>query len=58
MPKSRPEYWKPKIETNRERDKKVLTWLSDAGWDSMVVWQCDLRDLDGTIERVEAFLRH
>ena len=58
LPKSRPEYWKPKIETNQERDKKVLTRLGEAGWDSMVVWQCDLRDLDDTVERVEAFLRH
>ena len=56
LPKSRPEYWVPKIETNRERDNKVLTELRDVGWDSMVVWQCELRDLDATVHRVEDYL--
>lgn len=51
------EHWKPKIETNQERDKMVLTRLVDAGWASMVVWQCDLRDLEGSEQRVKAFLR-
>lgn len=58
LPKSRPEYWKPKIETNKERDKRVLSQLGVSGWESMVVWQCDLRDLDDIVARVEAFLSH
>lgn len=57
LPKSRPEYWKPKIETNRERDKRVLTELREAGWRPFVVWQCELKDLEGAGGRVEAFLR-
>lgn len=57
LPKSRPEYWTSKIETNRERDKRVLTELRDAGWESLVVWQCELRDIEVAVDRVEAFLR-
>ena len=57
LPKSRPEYWRPKIETNKERDKRVLTELQEAGWEPLVVWQCELRDIKGTVDRVEAFLR-
>ena len=57
LPKSRPEYWRPKIETNKERDKRVLTELRDAGWEPLVVWQCELRDIEGAVGRVEAFLR-
>jgi DNA mismatch endonuclease, patch repair protein len=57
LPKSRQEYWLPKIETNRERDKRALTELRDAGWEPLVVWQCELRDLEGAVDRVEAFLR-
>lgn len=56
LPKSRPEYWAPKIEANRERDNRVLTELHNIGWDSMVVWQCELRDLDTTVHRVEGYL--
>ena len=57
LPKSRPEYWKPKIETNRERDKEALSALRDAGWEPKVVWQCELRELDDVIRDVEFFLR-
>ena len=57
LPKSRPEYWKPKIETNKERDKRALTELREAGWGPFVVWQCELRDLEGAVGRVEAFLK-
>ncbi|WP_420586559.1 very short patch repair endonuclease [Ruegeria sp.] len=56
LPKSRPEYWVPKIETNKERDNRVLTELHDIGWDSMVIWQCEIRDLDATVRRVEDYL--
>jgi DNA mismatch endonuclease (patch repair protein) len=57
LPKSRPEYWTSKIETNRERNKRVLTELRHAGWEPLVVWQCELRDIEGAIDQVEAFLR-
>ena len=55
-PKSRLDYWENKIETNQERDKVALRRLDDAGWKALVVWQCELRDLDATVARVEAFL--
>lgn len=56
LPKSRLEYWTTKIETNRERDRVALTRLGEAGWEAMVVWQCELRDMDEALRRVEAFL--
>ena len=55
-PKSRAEYWLPKIEANKARDNRVLTLLGDKGWQAMVVWQCELRDLSSTVERVVTFL--
>lgn len=57
LPKSRPEYWQPKIETNKERDRRALTELQEAGWEPLVVWQCELRDLEGAVGRVEGFLK-
>ena len=57
LPKSRPDYWPSKIETNKERDRRVLTELRDAGWEPLVVWQCELKDLEGAVDRVEAFLK-
>lgn len=55
-PKSRGEYWLPKIEANRVRDNLALTKLSDMGWQTFVVWQCELRDPEAAIQRVVAFL--
>jgi DNA mismatch endonuclease, patch repair protein len=57
-PKSRAEYWLPKIEANKDRDNRALTLLGEKGWQAMIVWQCDLRDPGGAVERVVAFLDH
>lgn len=55
-PKSRADYWKPKLKANRERDALRLSQLSELGWSSMVVWQCELRDMESTFRRVREFL--
>ncbi len=43
LPKSRVEYWRRKIETNKERDRRVKGELRKLGWKAIVVWQCQLR---------------
>ena len=43
LPKSRVEYWKPKIEANRSRDAAVSQRLNLDGWREMVIWECQLR---------------
>lgn len=42
--KTRTEYWSPKIAGNRARDERHLQALRDAGWEVLVVWECDLPD--------------
>lgn len=44
LPKSRPEYWAPKIDATRLRDARAVQALTDGGWQSLIVWQCELRD--------------
>jgi DNA mismatch endonuclease (patch repair protein) len=56
LPKSRLEYWQNKIATNQERDRVQLTQIRQAGWESMVVWQCEIKDLAEVSARVLAFL--
>ena len=41
-PKSNAEFWRKKIETNVERDKKNLEVVQKAGWKVIVVWECEL----------------
>ncbi|MEX0922273.1 MAG: very short patch repair endonuclease [Rhodovibrionaceae bacterium] len=56
LPKSRLDYWEPKIQKNRMRDRKNVSALKDAGWSVEVVWQCELRSLEAVIARLVDFL--
>lgn len=42
-PKSNSEFWAAKIETNRARDARNLIALRELGWDTLVVWECEMR---------------
>lgn len=43
-PKTNGEYWAAKIERNRKRDAEAIGALSDIGWRSCVIWECELRE--------------
>lgn len=42
-PSSNKEYWYSKIQRNVERDKKNIAELRAAGWNVLVVWECELK---------------
>lgn len=44
LPKSKVEYWRKKIEANKERDKNTIAQLNELGWETAVIWQCETRD--------------
>ena len=56
MPKSRKEFWGPKLESNRIRDQRVQRELSRLGWKVLVVWECETRQLEHTKNKIHAFL--
>ncbi|MET0084739.1 MAG: very short patch repair endonuclease [Sedimenticola sp.] len=43
-PKSRSEFWKKKLERNRERDKEVNEALAEDGWLVMRFWEHEIMD--------------
>lgn len=43
-PKANAEYWRNKIARNRDRDAAVRRRLAETGWDSRIVWECELRN--------------
>lgn len=55
-PKSRPEFWGPKLERNRQRDAEKEMALRELGWDVLTVWQCEIRDREALVERLRGFL--
>ena len=44
FPKSRIQYWEPKIQGNRRRDKLVSSTLRHRGWAVLRFWDTDLHD--------------
>lgn len=44
LPKSRREFWEPKLAGNVERDKRTQAALVALGWMVMVIWECETRD--------------
>lgn len=56
VPKSRPEFWVPKLEGNRRRDLATQAEARQLGWDTFIVWECELRDRDQLTKRLEEFL--
>ena len=55
-PKSNRDYWLPKLKRNVVRDIEHLARLSELGWDSLVVWECEVRTGDGIADRIREFL--
>ena len=55
-PKSRPEFWEPKLARNRARDEEKCAELHEAGWDVLTLWQCEIKDRTALAERLAAFL--
>ncbi|HRO09573.1 MAG TPA: DNA mismatch endonuclease Vsr [Saprospiraceae bacterium] len=43
LPKTRSEWWKNKIKDTNARDRKSLEELKELGWNTMIVWECELK---------------
>lgn len=43
LPKTRPQWWKAKIEGTRARDKRTKWLLKKLGWKVITVWECGLK---------------
>lgn len=56
IPKSRVEYWEPKLIQNVKRDRQNCERLRALGWKSLVVWECELTDRPKLVERLRRFL--
>ena len=56
VPKANREYWLGKVARNRARDAKSLAALEAAGWRSLVLWECELKDESRLADRLRSFL--
>ena len=42
LPESNALFWQKKIEGNKLRDAKVVKRLKEVGWQSLIIWQCQV----------------
>jgi DNA mismatch endonuclease (patch repair protein) len=56
LPKSRIDFWLPKLEGNRIRDQANLERLSSLGWRVLLVWECQLRDREQLVNELRRFV--
>lgn len=57
LPKTRPEYWQPKIAATRLRDARNEATLAELGWTVLNLWECEVRDGGNTLAaRIFEFL--
>ncbi len=56
LPKSRQEYWLPKLERNQKWDAAAFKQLVEAGWTVLVIWECDLRREAELTKKIQKFL--
>lgn len=55
-PRSRLEYWRPKLQRNQMRDVAAQIALQASGWNVAVVWECETADVEQLIQRLKSFI--
>ncbi len=56
QPRSNIDYWTPKLERNVVRDGDDQQRLRLMGWNTLVVWECEVSEIDSLRSRLDDFL--
>jgi DNA mismatch endonuclease (patch repair protein) len=57
IPKSRINYWGPKLAGNVKRDMQNQKQLQSLGWQILILWECELKDARLIADRLRLFLK-
>ena len=57
VPKSNTGFWEAKFEKNQERDRRKLGECRKAGWQTHVIWECEIRK-DGYGDRLGEMIKN
>jgi len=55
-PKSRIEYWTPKLAGNVRRDLEARAALRSLGWRDEIIWECEVRNAQAIEARIDAIV--
>jgi DNA mismatch endonuclease (patch repair protein) len=57
LPKTRQEFWIPKLDGNRARDLRQLEELAALGWSALILWECELKNEAFLENEIRTFLQ-
>jgi DNA mismatch endonuclease (patch repair protein) len=57
LPKHNCLFWEEKFEKNKQRDLKKTQALINLGWKVMVVWECEMKNIEEKIDEIKNCLR-
>ncbi len=57
VPRTRADYWKQKLQANKARDVHNESLLREAGWQTLVLWECELKHEPNVARKLIRFLR-
>ena len=56
IPKRNQNYWVPKLERTKTRDRKNQEVLEELGWSCLTIWECESNSVDALVPRLKRFL--
>jgi DNA mismatch endonuclease, patch repair protein len=58
LPKSRLDFWLPKLEGNVARDQRQVVQLKQLGWKVVVIWECETKSNASLVALAKRIARH
>lgn len=58
LPKTNSEFWREKIARNIERDQRNIEELNIIGYKSLIVWECQTKDMIRVTQMITDFLEN
>lgn len=55
-PSTNVEFWNKKIDGNIERDKKNIKSLENLGWETLILWTCEIKNQDVLKHKLISFM--
>ncbi|MCC7237694.1 MAG: DNA mismatch endonuclease Vsr [Bryobacterales bacterium] len=55
-PTSRRAYWDAKLQGNVRRDRRNWKLLRNSGWKVLIIWECEIREIERLTRKIRRFL--
>lgn len=57
LPETNIEFWEKKIGDNIKRDKSTIKKLVESGWNTVIIWQCQLKNENSKLKTFESLVK-